>query len=329
MRKVFLLLTITILVFTFAGCDTEKPKVSGVEKTVEVQCGTKLNLKDYLKEKIKISDRTDKGVKNYKLDQLEYSIDCDKTIYNSKTGDVNTDQFGKFRVSLTVSDKAGNDTTVSFKLILNPIKVEKDFYIYEDSPSDDYELMGYCSFENTSKQPVAIEGIKFDYTDKDGVSVCGSDMVEYSPKYLAGGEIGFAKDTYSGSEAKLETEEDISSVSVKVDYKATKKKDKTTLKVGPFKMIYDYDYDQSHFAAETILTNPFEEEAEDYSLIAGMYDKNNKLIGVLENILSNGSIKANGKRKAIVSYLPPSKERPKKTKSVKGSAYVSSFKDEY
>lgn len=316
-------MTVSLLVLVFAGCDTEKPKVTGVDKTIKIQCGDSFNLEKYLKEKVKISDKTDDGVKNYTLDKLEHSIECDKKIFNSKTGEVNTGEFGEYRVQLTVSDKSGNDTTVTFKLVLNPIRVEKGFYVYEDNISkDEYALLGYCSFENTSKKPVAINGIEMNYNDKDGVSVCNTGMPDYAPQYLAAGQIGFVQDTNSGSEAKLESEDSIAEVEVNIDYKRTAKKDKTTLQVGQFKKIYDYRYNTSGFAAETIITNPHNIKADDFVLIAGMYDKHNKLIGVMDNGLSSGPIKAKGKTKTIACYLPDSKERPKATKYVKGAAYL-------
>ena len=42
---------------------TKEPVLKGIGKTVEVQCGTKFNLDDYLNENLKIKDETDDGMK--------------------------------------------------------------------------------------------------------------------------------------------------------------------------------------------------------------------------------------------------------------------------
>lgn len=61
--------------------------------------------------------------------------------------------------------------------------------------------------------------------------------------------------------------------------------------VHPLKLKYeitnDYDYDVSGFAGTTVVTNPYNKDVEYYSLLAGMYDKDGKLIGVMDSMDNN------------------------------------------
>ena len=65
MKKSVVILMLMMAVFMMTACDTKKPVLKGIGKTVEVQCGTKFNLDDYLNENLKIKDETDDGMKEY------------------------------------------------------------------------------------------------------------------------------------------------------------------------------------------------------------------------------------------------------------------------
>lgn len=79
-----------LLCLSVTGCDHTAPKVSGVGETIEMDCGTKLNLEDYLNENLSISDETDEGTVDYKFSEPEHTITDDDSIYNVETGDVDT-----------------------------------------------------------------------------------------------------------------------------------------------------------------------------------------------------------------------------------------------
>lgn len=95
--------------------------------------------------------------------------------------------------------------------------------------------------------------------------------------------------------------------------------------VGDMEMIHNYDYNVSGFAAQTTVDNPYSKKAERYLLLAGMYDSDGKLIGVMDAMMNSNSISANGKAKTIAVWLPDSTERPDKTKEVRGCAHVTEF----
>ena len=103
----------------FCGCgDETPPEIGGIEDVVEVQCGTDFNLTEYLDEKIKVTD--DSG------EDIDYKVKCDKKVYDSKTGEIDTSQYGEYKVTLTATDNAENSTDAEFTLKLNPIHVTKE-----------------------------------------------------------------------------------------------------------------------------------------------------------------------------------------------------------
>lgn len=121
-----IILTIAIALVGCAGltgCDREVPAVSGIDSVIEFDCGTKLNLEEYLSDNIKIADETDEGTVNYKLSELEHTIKCNGDVYNADTGDFNTERYGKYDVELTVKDESHNKTTFAFTVKLNPLQM--------------------------------------------------------------------------------------------------------------------------------------------------------------------------------------------------------------
>ncbi len=100
--------------------DKEAPVISGIEKgqTIDVTCGTAFNLKDYIDKDIKITDNKDGEI-------TEYTVKAKKGIYNSKTGEVNTQEFGEFPVTIITQDKAENTTELKCTLKLNPVHITK------------------------------------------------------------------------------------------------------------------------------------------------------------------------------------------------------------
>lgn len=105
------------------GCaekDTEAPeiKVDTDALTIEQNCGTELNLKNYFKDKVKVTDNVD--------DNVSYKIYADKDYYDKKSGKVDTEYSTEFKGKITAKDKAGNKTSKDFSVKLNPIVVSVD-----------------------------------------------------------------------------------------------------------------------------------------------------------------------------------------------------------
>lgn len=325
-KVIALAAALAISCVALTGCDNTPPEIIGLEEeSIEVMCGTDFNLNDYVLENVQgVSDETDDGVKEYGLADLEYKIVCDDSIYNSGTGEVDTGEFGDFNVTVSVKDEAGNESSKSFELILNPIEIQKGYYVYKQEFSDKFDLMGYASVENKSRVPLDINEIEFQYVDGDGVTVTGTDMVDYAPKYLAGSKIAYAMDTYAGTNATLRSEEDVQEIVVNVDYSRASSEDPDTLEVGEITRFNDYAYNTSHFAGEAVIANPHNKDVEYYTFLVGMYDSEDNLIGVM-NSFDTTPINANSKARVIAGWLPDSLVKPDATVRMQGAASVSKF----
>ena len=104
-----------------ANRDKEAPKFSGIEEgqIIDIKSGTAFNLKDYLKENLKVQDNKDGEI-------ADYTITVDEKAYDSESGDVNTMQSGEFDVKIDATDKAENTSSISCKLNITPIHITKD-----------------------------------------------------------------------------------------------------------------------------------------------------------------------------------------------------------
>lgn len=324
--KLILIMVAVMVCVVFTGCDRTGPEIKGVKSKIEVQCGTDFNLNQYLNENLKISDVTDEGTKEYKLSDLEYTIKCDETVYDMETGKVDTDYFGTYEVELTVKDEARNKTTKNYTLELNALLIEKGFYMYQDEFDEEFSLLGFCSFENTSKDFIKITSIEFNYFDAEGVVLGTCDDPDLSPEFLDKGDIGYAIDCFTGWDMMLTNKADVAEVKVKINYQIADKDVDNALEVGEMSIIRSYGSNVSGFAAEGVITNPYDKSIEQYQLIVGLYDKDGKLIGVMDAI-DTGNILADGKARVIASWLPDPTTIPDQTVSVKGAAHVISFEE--
>lgn len=324
MKKIITFTVVLVMALAMAtllsGCGGDDLTLSGVKGPIKIDCGTEFNLDDYLNENLTIKDASENSDKEYKLKDLTYEITCDE-IYNAETGAIDTSEYGKFEGQLVINDENAGKANFDFTLKLNPISVEKGYYVYESDMADSgFELMGYCSFTNGSKDTFRIEEIEFQYFDKDGILVCSTDTPDYAPIYVGGGQTGFAEDTFSGYDVVIESPDDIVKVKVSIDYKPAQAENSTTLECSEPEIIQNYDSNVSGYGAEFIVTNNTKKKG-DCFLLAGMYDAEDNLIGVMD-CMDQPNIGAGGKAKLIASWLPDSSARPDKTVKVIGAAYA-------
>lgn len=296
---------------------------SKVEELVKINCGTSFNIKDYLNERITITN-ADKSVE-YKLNDFDYTIDCSETVYNAASGKLDTSKSGEYDVALTINAGCFENNKINFKINLNPLVIDKGYYVYKsDISSSGYDYLGYCEYKNTSVENLSVTSVEFQFFDKDGVMIASSDSAEYSRDYLAGGESGYSLDTYASFNSTISSEDEIANVEVNIKYEKNMEADSTSLEVEDMKITNDYDYNVSGFAGTTVVTNPYNKDVEYFSLLAGMYDKDGKLIGVMDS-MDNNQIKSKSKSRATAAWLPDSREIPDKVKTLKARARVISF----
>lgn len=325
MKNCVATLMLLIVAFMMTACDTKEPVLKGIGKTVEVQCGTEFNLDDYLNENLKIKDETDEGSKEYKLKELEYSIKCDDEIYNEKTGDVKTDDYGTYDVKLTVKDESRNKATLEFQLLLNPVLVAKGTYTYpDDSAKGKFSVQGYCEMKNTSSQFLKLSDIRMQLIDKDGVVAYETDMPEYSTEYLSPGNSCYVMDELAGWNIEFNHEDDIADIIIDFNYSRDKIENDTTLEVGEMEVSSTSD----HYEATAIVTNPYDKRVDYYMILTGMYNKEGKLIGIMKSYGDTTSLNPKGKGKAVLTWFAESMAIPDKTKEVRGQARVVTYNGE-
>ena len=299
---------------------------STVEDLIEMDCGTPFNVKDYLKEHVSLSNQS--GDAQYQLDDFDYTIDCDESVYNANTGTFDTTKFGEFPIKFTIESESFDNNTVSFKVKLNPLVIEKGAYTYEEGiSSTGYDYIGFCEYKNTSSEDLKVNSIEFKYFDKDDIMIGSNDMPDYSLEYVKSGASGYAMDTYSSFNSSISSPDEIVRVEVIIDYGKPSGNDTTSLEVGDVEITNNYDYNVSGFAGTAVITNPYDKDVEYYTFLAGMYDADGKLIGVMDSMDSEG-IDAGGKARCTAAWLPDSKEIPDQVNTVKASAKVDSFAGE-
>ena len=318
-----------------AGEGVEGPKVlfnvkvnpfkmdSKIEEVVKLDCGTPFNVIDYIKENVSLTNQA--GDVTYQLNDFEYAIDCDEAIYNTNTGDLDTGKFGEFPVKLTIKSESFENNTLSFTIKLNPLVVTKGFYAYRsDVSSSGYDYLGFCEYKNTSSENLKVNSIVFKFFDKDDIMIGSNDMPEYSLDYVKSGASGYSLDTYSSFNSAISSADEIARVDVIIDYGKASGDDTTSLEVGDVEISRNYDYNVSGFSGTAVITNPYDKDIEYFSMLAGMYNDEGKLVGVMDSMSTDG-ISAGTKARCTASWLPDSKDIPNQVSSVKASARVTSF----
>lgn len=296
---------------------------STIDEVVIIDCGTLFNVKDYCRENLKIvnSDKTTE----YKLDDFDYTISCSETVYNAASGKLDTSKSGEYETTLTINTNCFENNSINFKIKLNPLVIDKGYYVYKDSTSSTgYDFLGFCEYKNTSVDALKVNSVEFQFFDKDGIMIASSEMTEYSRDYLAKDESGYGYDTFASYNSSISSSDEISKVEVIIDYEKSTEADTTSLKVEDMQITNNYDYNVSGFAGTTIVSNPYNKDVEYYNLLAGMYDKDGKLIGVM-NSMDHSKIMAMSKSRVTASWLPDSRSIPNNVKSLKASARVISF----
>lgn len=324
-KNCVVMLILLMVVFMMTGCDTKEPVLKGIGKIVEVQCGTEFNLDDYLNENLKINDETDEGSKDYKLKDLEYFIKCDDEIYNEETGNVETDDYGTYDVKLTVKDESGNRATLEFQIFLNPVLVIKGTYTYpDDGAKGKFSVQGYCEIKNTSSQFLKLSDIRMQLIDKDGVTAYETDMPDYSSEYLSPGNSCYVMDDFAGWNIEFNHEDDIADIVVDFNYSRGKTENDTTLEVEKIEVSSSAD----RYEATATVANPYDKGVDYYMILAGMYDKEGKLIGVMREYGGTTSLNPKGRGKAVLKWIAESMAVPDKTEEVRGQARIVTYQGE-
>lgn len=98
--------------------DTEPPVLSGIEDTINVKAGTEFNIKDYLTEKMSITDNVSSNI-------TDFSVSCENKLFNQGSGDIDTEAAETLDVIVTAKDEAENEGQLNIKVNIKPIHVTR------------------------------------------------------------------------------------------------------------------------------------------------------------------------------------------------------------
>ena len=192
--SVFVCLCAVCCLITFAGCSSKQLQVENLQTQYEFNCGDDVNMLDYLSKTVSVSKNSKNApTSSLRLSDLDIEFKSWDNIIDNKSYRVDTSKMGSFNVELVAKDKDGEKGSSSFKLNLNPIKIEKGLCTWTE-PVLGPKVEGFCSYQNTSSTPLAVDSISFEFIGLDGVTLSSEILMlgEISSNYLDPGPIGFA-----------------------------------------------------------------------------------------------------------------------------------------
>ena len=68
-KHLIIIIALLGICLCLSGC-SPAPTLSGIDNTIEIDCGTTFNLKDYLNENLKIVTESENGTSEYKLSDV-------------------------------------------------------------------------------------------------------------------------------------------------------------------------------------------------------------------------------------------------------------------
>ncbi|SDX40904.1 hypothetical protein [Eubacterium barkeri] len=226
-------------------------------------------------------------------------------------------------LSLTVSgcqSSAGNTKNE------NPVSISQSgFYVEEVSPKS-YYVNVYCEYKNTSKDPIYITGINVIGYDKSNISL-GDGSVNFSSYILQPDEVGYGI-RYDAYGIKVNSAEELSRIDFKINTYKASVTDKL-LSCTDTQIVQDNSFgDVNKSVIQTTVSNDTTLNVDaDYSVIAGLLDSDNKMIGAATTLNRPNAISPNSKSRNDLQTLVLESDNLStvKTIDVKAGMYLSVF----
>lgn len=156
---------------------------------------------------------------------------------------------------------------------------------YEDY-SNSISAMLFCSYVNNTSAPIKITDIAFSLKNKNGTILGTSDdiSIDFAPEVLMPGQRGFAVNTASKfSGYKITSLDEPTKLEVKIDTRAAQPKDMTDL-LNVSNSTIELGRDDYFTRVYCFVENPSNRVAYYNTVVSGLYDSNNQLIGCLYNL---------------------------------------------
>lgn len=177
------------------------------------------------------------------------------------------------------------------------------FKPYKDSNGDIKSSM-YCSFVNNTSSPQTIDDIYMSLTDKNGTVLGSSDeiFIDYAPMIVLPGQRGFA---YCNSyQYDISSLDEPTNLSVTISPRAPIYYEYTSL-INVSDVSYSYSADESKVAIDCLLNNPTDVTSDVITVVAGVYDDNNKLIGCVSDFSGGPILTPNQTGKCTIQQTSP------------------------
>lgn len=178
------------------------------------------------------------------------------------------------------------------------------FNPYKDSNGEIKSLM-YCSFINNTNSPQTIKDIYMSLSDQNGTILGTSSeiFIDYAPMVVMPGQRGFA---YCGSyKYNISSLDEPANLTVTIIPRTPKDYDYTSL-INVSDVSYSYDDSNSKAIVNCLLTNPTAKTTDALTVVGGIYDDNNKLLGCISDFSSAPILEPNQSGKCSIVETYPS-----------------------
>lgn len=202
------------------------------------------------------------------------------------------------------SDTPG--TTENAYLSYGFIVEQAGFKTYEGY-NDSVSAMLFCSYVNNTNAPIKVTDFAFSLKDPNGI-ILGSSTdtsIKFAPEVVLPGQRGFAVASVSDfSGYKIATLDEPSKLDVKIDTRTAQAKDMTDI-LNVSNATIELGKDDYFTRIYCLVENPSNRVAYYNTVVSGLYDSNNQLIGCMYNLSDSTHIGPNEKAKYSISGWMP------------------------
>ncbi|AFA50253.1 Ig domain-containing protein [Acetobacterium woodii] len=180
------------------------------------------------------------------------------------------------------SDAPG--TTENAYLSYGFIVEQTGFQTYEDYDGTISSML-FCSFVNNTSSPVKITDISFSLKDADDIVLGTSSevFIDYAPEVIMPGQRGFAVDSAYKNYYKIASLDEPKSINVRINTREAQAKDMIGI-LNASNASIALGKDDYATRVVCLVENPTNRIAYYNTVVAGLYDSNNQLIGCLYDL---------------------------------------------
>lgn len=167
---------------------------------------------------------------------------------------------------------------------------QKGFQTYEEYDGNISSML-FCSFVNNTNSPVKITDISFSLKDANGIVLGTSSevFIDFAPEVIMPGQRGFAVDSAYKNYYKIASLDEPKSIDVRINTREVQAKDMVGL-LNASNASITLGKDDYATRVLCLMENPTNRIAYYNTVVAGLYDSNNQLIGCLYDLSDSTTI---------------------------------------